>query len=158
MYPHHHFCFEHLGLLLRYSLFCSQDPTRSLLGPCACSLIRYALILQIVLALTDVGLTEADVEFIKYFINIFMYYTADVMKVIPITKFSTWQLLYLIVLASWFKRLIWFHYAIHYWLFWYEIQESIMQEKKVSGINLALIFFRKCWYTTCTGCWTGSGR
>ena len=40
------------------------------------------IILQIVLALGDVGLTEVDVEFIKYFINIFMYYTADVMKVI----------------------------------------------------------------------------
>ena len=37
--------------------------------------------LQIVLALSDVGLTEADVDFIKYFINLFMYYTADVMKV-----------------------------------------------------------------------------
>ena len=33
------------------------------------------------LALSDVGLTEADVDFIKYFINLFMYYTADVMKV-----------------------------------------------------------------------------
>lgn len=38
-------------------------------------------IFQIVLALTEVGLTEADVEFIKYFINIFMHYSADVMKV-----------------------------------------------------------------------------
>ncbi|KAL5267620.1 hypothetical protein ACHWQZ_G004607 [Mnemiopsis leidyi] len=36
--------------------------------------------ITIVLALSDVGLTEADVDFIKYFINLFMYYTADVMK------------------------------------------------------------------------------
>ena len=38
-------------------------------------------VLQVVLALTNVGLTEADVDFVKYFINIFMHYTADVMKV-----------------------------------------------------------------------------
>lgn len=36
--------------------------------------------ITIVLSLDGVGLTEADVEYIKYFIGIFMYYTADVMK------------------------------------------------------------------------------
>ena len=40
---------------------------------------------QCVLALTDVGLTQADVEFIKFFINYFMYYTPDTMKVCPQT-------------------------------------------------------------------------
>lgn len=37
-----------------------------------------------VFALNDVGMAQADVEFLKYFINLFMYYTPDTMKLLVV--------------------------------------------------------------------------
>jgi len=65
----------------------------------------------IILVLGDVGLTEADVEFIKYFINIFMYYTADVMKKMVIHNMhwllnGIWKLISVLLSEGAKKRVI----------------------------------------------------
>jgi len=64
-----------------------------------------------VFALNDVGMAQADVEFLKYFINLFMYYTPDTMKMMIVHNMhwllnGVWKVVSLLLSEGAKKRIV----------------------------------------------------
>lgn len=64
-----------------------------------------------VFALNDVGMAQADVEFLKYFINLFMYYTPDTMKMMVVHNMhwllnGVWKVISLLLSEGAKKRIV----------------------------------------------------